>query len=497
MVYVLVYEAISMLTGLLVSFYIFCKILNYSAPFAYKTLSILWCVILTLIVAAMPSQVPPLVTQFFYCATSILFILALTKIKLDTVISAFLLSFGMGYVLYYIASFVVGLAVLSFADSDYIVGTVIDYDNPFYLVSYSLVSVLQLVLSFLLFRIRRFKNGFPFLLKGYAIIIALIAAGAVLIVVTWGKTITETDTAYAAYLALAGALIIGIGIYIWIKRSIRMFYRKKQEGHSIEILERELAEQKEENRRLTEQNDRIRIANHKTQHRLATLESAVISMSGDSMGVSEELAVTLEDIRRAAQSYQADIGRLEGRNTLPSTKIKMLDDLFGNFSSRLATGGIDFKLNVNGSIPYMAEKVIEQGKLETMIGDHLQNALIAVGASGNTFRSIWAILGLAEGCYEFSVYDSGIPFEADTLARLGAGRVTTHSGSGGSGIGFMTTFEAMRECGASLVISEKEPSGFDYTKSVTIRFDGKGQYIIKTYRSGDFPESNRYVLVDN
>lgn len=493
--YVVWYEAINMLTGLLASFYIFCKTLNYTASSAHKTLSVLWCVLLTLIVAVMPSWIPSLIIQLIYCSASIIFILVLTKIKLNTIIAAFLLSFGIGYVLYYVASFIILFISMPFASSEHIVGTAIDYNTPFFLLSYSLVSALQLFLSFMLFRIKRFKKGFPFLLKGYAIIIALISAGIVLVFATWIKVLTASEDATAAYLYLVGVFIIGVGIYIWIKRGIRIFYRKKQEERGIEILERELADYKEENRRLTEQNDALRIANHKTQHRLAALERAVISMSGGSMEVSEELAITLEDIKRAAQSYQADIGRLEGKNTLPSTKIKMLDDLFRDFSSRLSASKIDFKLKVNGSIPYMVGEVVEQGKLETMIGDHLQNALIAVNASDNAFRSVWAIIGLAVDCYELSVYDSGVPFDVDTLVRLGKERVTTHAGNGGSGIGFMTTFEVARECNASLVVSEKIPSATDYTKSVTIRFDGKSQYIIETYRPGDFPESDRFVVI--
>jgi len=131
-----------------------------------------------------------------------------------------------------------------------------------------------------------------------------------------------------------------------------------------------------------------------------------------------------------------------------------------------------------------------------MIGDHLQDALIAVNASDNSTRSVLALIGEAGDHYEFSVYDSGIAFEVDTLTRLGTERVTTHADNGGSGVGFMRTFEAMRECGASLIIEEIKPGGV-FSKSITIRFDGENKYTIKTYRPGGFPESDRCILVDN
>jgi signal transduction histidine kinase len=145
----------------------------------------------------------------------------------------------------------------------------------------------------------------------------------------------------------------------------------------------------------------------------------------------------------------------------------------------------------------MVDKVINHGKLETIIANHLNNAQIAVNANNNPFRSITAVIGLTEEYYEFTVFDSGIPFEVDTLERLGTERVTTHSDTGGSGIGFMTTFQTMQEYNASLIIDEQKPSAVDYSKSVSVRFDNKNQYIIKTYRPDDFASCDRYTVVSH
>jgi hypothetical protein len=58
----------------------------------------------------------------------------------------------------------------------------------------------------------------------------------------------------------------------------------------------------------------------------------------------------------------------------------------------------------------------------------------------------------------------------------------------------LLVFETMREYGANLIIDEKTSGSAGFTKSVTIRFDGKNQYIIKTYRPQDFPASDRYTV---
>ena len=433
------------------------------------------------------------------CVASILFIWVLTKMKMDTVISAFLFSFGVSYVLYFIASFAVAVISSPLASRNYVSSTVIDYNTPVYFIIYSLTSVLQLLISYLIFRVKRFKRGFPFLLKGYAIIIALIAAGVVLVFATWGKTITETDDYSATTFLFAGILIIGSGLYIWVKRGIKAAYLRWAKDHNKELYLKAIAEKDAQIQRLTEFCTTLRSANHSIIHRLAAMERGYVIMLGKAQGgtfameMPEELAVSLEDVQRAMLDYQKDAGQSQRTKPLPSTKVKMLDDLFGLFAELCAGSKIDFDLIVTGSIPYMVENIVGQSKLETMIGDHVQDAMIAVGTGDNPFRSILVTLGLVEDCYALTVFDSGIPFDADTLIRLGTECVTTHVDTGGSGEGFMKTFETMGECGASLIINEKEPGSAGYSKSVTIRFDGKRQYIIETYRPGEFPPSDRYT----
>ena len=50
--------------------------------------------------------------------------------------------------------------------------------------------------------------------------------------------------------------------------------------------------------------------------------------------------------------------------------------------------------------------------------------------------------------------DTGVDFEIDTLVKLGLEAVTTNEDRGGTGTGFMTTFETMKETKASLIITE-------------------------------------------
>ncbi len=381
---------------------------------------------------------------------------------------------------------------MPFEGTDYVINAIVDNASFSHVLMYTMSYILQFIILRLFFRIRRFRSGFPFLYKGYSIIIALIATGAVLVFTTLGRTVAEGEDAYIAYIYLAGLLIISVGIIIWIRRGITLFQWQRTMLRNKELLEEALAAEKEKSERLEEKILALQTANHQVIHRMEAMEYAIARQAAGAE--LDEEAVSLDDVRKLQNEYQETISQIKARNTLPSVKMKGLDNLFGYYAERFSERGIDFKLAVSGSILYMTEHIIPQEKLETMVGDHLQDALAAINESDNPHRAVLAKIGLAGDCYEFSVSDSGVPFEVDTLVRLGAERVTTHQEDGGSGIGFMTTFETMKECGASLIISEKPPSAADYTKTVTVRFDNQNRYVIKTYRPDDFPVNDRYIV---
>ncbi len=80
-----------------------------------------------------------------------------------------------------------------------------------------------------------------------------------------------------------------------------------------------------------------------------------------------------------------------------------------------------------------------------------------------------------------------IPFQPDTLLKIGKKRTTTHSDTGGSGIGLMTVFELIKKYNASFLIDESINNEF-FAKNVSVVFDGLCEYRIKSTR----PEIIKY-----
>ncbi len=498
-VYSFFVDSINMLGVLLSSFYIFMKSLKIPTKPSRKLLSVLWCVFIAFLYAVSPAWFPSILVRPLHCVLSILFIFALTKQKRETIISAFLLSYGVSYFLNYISAFLIALAFSPLVQSENLIENTFKLDSPIYILIFILISGVQILLSFLLFRIRRFKNGFPFLQHRQTVIFALIVAGTVLILTTWANAFYRADNTYAITLFFIGVLIVGVGAIIGIRRGIKASYLRWVQKNNDELHKKEIAEKDREIQRLTELSEAQRVINHNINHRLAASERILFLLAekthGMDLEISDEIALARDDLKRLSKEYQSGINRSSEELSLPSTKVPMLDALFKHFAEKYADAAIDFRLKVNGSILYMIEHIITQSKLETLVGNHLQDALTAINAGENSFRSVLAEIGVIGDYYEFKVYDGGIPFGADTLLRLGTERVTTHAAEGGSGIGFMTTFETIRECGASLIIRENAPDNISFSKSVTIRFDGMNQYILETYRPEVFSGANSRGMI--
>ena len=162
-----------------------------------------------------------------------------------------------------------------------------------------------------------------------------------------------------------------------------------------------------------------------------------------------------------------------------------------------AKNNIDFDLKVNCSVRDFTDKYISISDLETLIGDHIKDAIIAINHIDKPIRNITVIFDIINNCYRFSVYDSGIDFEIDTLVNLGLEAITTHKNEGGTGIGFMTTFETLEKYNASLIIDEINFNNSNFSKSVNIVFDGKHEYVICSSRTEEIKKkdkANRIIL---
>ena len=176
---------------------------------------------------------------------------------------------------------------------------------------------------------------------------------------------------------------------------------------------------------------------------------------------------------------------------LTKTNIPEIDNMLKYMQSECIKNKIDFELQVSGNVHHMINKHIAKEDLEILLADHIKNAIIAINHSKNINKNILVRLGLIDGFYSLYIYDSGIEFKIDTLINLGIKPSTTHEKDGGTGMGFMNTFDTLKKYKASLVIQEYgKPSKDNFTKMIKIIFDNRNEYKISSYREKDIQKAD-------
>lgn len=267
-------------------------------------------------------------------------------------------------------------------------------------------------------------------------------------------------------------------LIIWFKRELDNHYKNKANEQTIENLSKMVEEQKAEIDRLT----KVSKISHKTNHQIDLLKSKI--ETSDKVELRKEL-------NELSNNYRDSINKINKKTLLQSTKIKEIDEVLEYFLNECYEKKIDFVVKINGSINYMVKNYITIDELKTLLSDHLKNSIISINHSNNPFRSITIMLGEIGDYYGIVIYDTGIEFKINTLVNLGLKAVTTHKKDGGTGIGFLTTFETMNKTKASLFINEKKPADYNYTKSISIIFDDLNEYRVNSYRKNIISEKNK------
>ncbi len=242
---------------------------------------------------------------------------------------------------------------------------------------------------------------------------------------------------------------------------------------------------------------------HRNRKVIPSIETAVINFfegidqNNFNEKIRSEYLDLIEELKQMRLEYSSTIESFKKVNKiLPLTKITFVDGMFDFMHKKAASIGIDFDLIVAPHVPTMVKTVISEEDLKTLIGELIENSIIAFDLNKSDSKKILVYIGTSINCYELSVSDNGVPFEIDTLLSLGIEKTSTHFDSGGSGIGYMTIFSTLKKYNASLIVNEYHPDSINYLKKVSVKFDGKGQYLVCSYRSLEITKlSNRKDLI--
>lgn len=369
--------------------------------------------------------------------------------------------------------------------------------NDYGIIDLTIIIAIATFINIAMFKIRRINKGFQFLKEKINneyldIIMINISIGVIFIYSLFGTYYGDVTIHI-----MITFLIVSVIMIVMISKTIALAYKQKQ-------LEKNLAEDDEiikqkdaEIESLSKEKFEISKVSHEFEKRIKALELKAISNMN--MEVSEENDL-MKQINNLSKEYSTKLKQIKGSDKLKKTEVAEIDNMFEYLQNECEKSNIEFYLNINCDVNNMIDKVIAKNKLETLIGDLGTDAIHAVNMSKNNYKSIVTIIDKHEDIYLISMSDTGVEFKIDTLLKLGLEPATTHKEDGGSGIGYITTFETLNETKASLIIEEKNnESENEYTKTITVKFDGRNEYKIISYRADEIRKKQKdsRIIVEN
>ena len=333
--------------------------------------------------------------------------------------------------------------------------------------------------------IRRFKNGITFLKNNeyneyFGLLILNISATILFAIVILSNIEITMKRSLFVYI-----IIFSIVVFITIQKSLQLYYKQKLQEREVSDIKEEIKSKDREIKELEKENLKLNKINHSLSHKIKSIEYELDQtvIKADTQK-EKDLKNKVENLSKEMQSGIVPV-------ELSKTNIAEIDSMLEYMQSECIKNKIDFQLQVSGNIHHMVNTYIQKENMEILLADLIKNAIIAINHSENINKSILVKLGIIEGVYSLYIYDSGIEFEIETLINLGNKPSTTHKNDGGTGMGFMNTFDTLRKYKASIVICEYgKPSEERFTKLIKIIFDKKNEYKISSYRDEKIREKD-------
>lgn len=412
---------------------------------------------------------------FFFFSFSI-FMALFTKVKFSILLTTSFTSFAISYFSLVISGLFLSITFSSFFRRKIVL------INPFYMF---LGGIIQFLLIFLLFRIRRLRKGMPFILHSRWINIGTLSCSALLILLV-SLHIATPSSVLMHTLALLFILFLDFLLLFWWRRRITLDYVQKLRMDEVESLYKRISDNEREIEKLNTNNDYLSKVIHKDNKLIPAMEMALHSYLLEAPYMEAEEARQFgSDLLSQLQSMSAEregiISNYQKNTDFhPKIGIYSVDAVILYMEKRAEKFNITYNLRFDNDIKDAIVGFIHERDMLHLLSDLIENAIIAV--KDTSHREIFLHIGLLQGCLFIDLYDSGIPFEPAVYQDFGNCQHTTHADSGGSGIGLMDIWNLKRKYKASLQIYEYLPNSDIYTKKIRLLFDRRNHFLLQTYR---------------
>lgn len=455
-----------------------------------KIIIILYSVFMTLVILSLSHENK-------YIGMTVVLILTMALIFCITRVNSInigLLACSLGYVSYFLTTLLFNFIILFIDES-------IRYD-----LGSVLRCLLQMIIVYKVVNNKRFKSSLKIINNN----IYYVYMGIICTFILASSILFDEKSSDVLLLVLFVALIIfSILLFLYWRTSITRNYLERLSLRNIDSLNAELVEKTNYIKELEEDKARIEKLNHKNYKLVPAMEGAVmhyldgvknfVESNADNPAFAEFAAAKETDMAGFIDEGNRLLGELnkmlaewedivhnddiDGKKDLPVCGVTRVDYILSYMYERSLKENFVLKVDVDSELTGLTEMIITDEDLGTLIADLIENAIIAT--RHNNGKDILVRLGMMKKEYTIEVYDSGIPFDKEVLAKYGYEQITTHADESGSGIGMMQTYEILSKCGASLFIDEFAEGEGMYTKRISVVFNKKHQYVLYTKRSDE------------
>lgn len=343
-------------------------------------------------------------------------------------------------------------------------------------INLSFMMLIDLILLKGLFSIKRFKYGITFLNKNNQYIDLILLN--ICVSILFSSIIFSNMNIEISKELFVEFIISIIVMCITIQKSLQLYYKQKMLIKELDETKEDLARAENKIKILEKENIEESKKRHTIIHKQKSIEYKLEEMLTKTEMSTEEVAEVRERLEKLNKEVYTEKEVME----LDKTGINSIDDMLKYMQSECVKNKIDFTLQIKGNIHYMVHNLVKEEELETLLADHIKDAIIAINHTDNANRSILVRLGNIDDIYSLYIYDSGVEFKPEVLESLGKKPCTTYANEGGTGMGFMNTFDTVRKHKASLIIEEiGKPVKDNYTKVIIIKFDKKNEFRVKSY----------------
>lgn len=351
---------------------------------------------------------------------------------------------------------------------------------PYILLALS-TTIIYTIFIILLLNIKRFKKGILLLSNKDFVNIGTVIC---LFIISFITPMTKTPKFW--FMICTFILFISLMLFLihWWQAQITKSYKQALTQRELESLRTELAEKDKLLAQLTKQNEELGRLIHQDNKRIPAMENAVCEYLATDFTNTEtaitkgnSLLLEIQELSQNRSNTLADIYTNKCRHH--DTGISTLDNMLNYMEKRAHQEQITFSVNIAVDLHTFVPSTIEPNDLTHVLSDLLENAIIATTHSENP--TVQLQFYFSEKYFVIEVADNGIPFESISLVNFGLMQLTTHSDTGGSGIGLMDIWKIKEKYMASLHISEYDTES-TYSKKISIIFDKKRRYSISSYR---------------